>query len=58
MSLVLSANVWKQEQLKYMGAEAFQKYTHVFEPIPHVDDLPIDVYCRIKFKDAAKTISI
>ena len=58
MSLVLSANVWKQEQLKYMGAEVFQKYTHVFEPIPHVDDLPIDVYCRIKFKDAAKTISI
>lgn len=27
-----------EEQLKHMGAE-------VFEPIPHVDDLPMDVYC-------------
>ena len=47
-----------QEQLKCMSAEVFQKYTHVFEPIPHVDDLPTDIYCRIKIKDSTKTISI
>ena len=46
-----------KEQLKRMGAEVFQKYKHVFEPIPHVDDLLTDVYCKIKIKDAAKTIS-
>ena len=46
-----------QEQLKCMGAKVFQKYTHVFEPIPHVGYLPTDIYCRIKIKDAVKTIS-
>ena len=34
-----------QEQLECMGREVFQKYKAVFELIPHVDDLPTDVYC-------------
>jgi hypothetical protein len=29
----------------------------VFNPIPHVDQLPTDVYCRIKLKDVSKTIT-
>ena len=46
-----------QDQLKHMGCEIFNKYKHVFEPIPHVDELPTDVYCRIQLKDASKTIA-
>ena len=40
-----------------MGCEVFNKYKCVFEPIPHVDELPTDVYCRIQLKDASKTIA-
>jgi hypothetical protein len=32
-------------------------YADVFAPIPHIDELPTDVYCRIQLKDAYKTIS-
>jgi hypothetical protein len=32
------------------------KYSKVFNLIPHVDELPTDVYCHIKLKDASKTI--
>ena len=46
-----------QDQLKCMGREIFDKYKHVFEPIPHVDELPTDVYCRIQLKDASKMIA-
>ena len=40
-----------------MGHEIFNKYKQVFEPIPHVDELPTNVYCRIQLKDALKTIA-
>ena len=40
-----------------MGHEIFDKYKRVFEPIPHVDKLPTDVYCWIQLKDALKTIA-
>ena len=46
-----------QDQVKHMGSEVFNKYKHVFEPIPHVDELPTDVYCQIQLKDASKTIA-
>ena len=46
-----------QDQLKRMGNEVLTKYKPVFEPIPHVDNLPTDVWCRIKIKDASKTIT-
>ena len=41
-----------------MGLEIFDKYKHVFEPIPHVDELPTNVYCRIQLKDATKSITM
>ena len=34
-----------------------EKYSNVFSAIPHIDDLPTDVYCRIQLKDATKTIT-
>jgi hypothetical protein len=33
------------------------KYKDVFDPILHLDDLPTDVYCRIKLKDTSKTFA-
>src|ERR1700685_3413424 len=33
------------------------KHSNVFHPIPHVDELPTNVYCRIKLKDVSKTIT-
>jgi hypothetical protein len=46
-------------QQKYDALEENLKteYTRIFEPILHVDELPDDVYCRIKLQDATKTIS-
>ena len=33
------------------------EFGKTFEPIPHVDELPDNVYCQIKLRDAMKTIS-
>ena len=41
-----------QDQLDQMGAEIPRTYSTIFEPCPHTEDLPTDVYCRIKLKDA------
>jgi hypothetical protein len=46
-----------QEQLDRLSDEVKKKYAKVFEPIPHIDELPTDVYCRIQLKDAYKKIS-
>jgi len=46
-----------QEQLDKMSKAVKAKYSKVSNPIPHVDQLPTDVYCRIKLKDASKTIN-
>ncbi|KAJ3925466.1 MAG: hypothetical protein NXY57DRAFT_907040, partial [Lentinula lateritia] len=40
----------KEEALK-------QKYKTIFEPIPHVDDLPTSVTAKIELKDASRTIA-
>ncbi|KAJ3925235.1 MAG: hypothetical protein NXY57DRAFT_863999, partial [Lentinula lateritia] len=34
-----------------------QRYRTIFEPIPHVDDLPTSVTAKIELKDASKTIA-
>jgi hypothetical protein len=46
-----------QEQLNRLSEATKNKYSNVFNPIPHVDELPTDVYCRIKLKDVSKTIT-
>jgi hypothetical protein len=33
------------------------KHKDIFEPIPHLDELPTDVYCHIQLKDVSKTVS-
>lgn len=58
------AAIWLQiesltacKQLNRLGDEVKKKYARVFEPIPHIDELPTDVYCCIQLKDAYKKIS-
>jgi len=34
-----------QEQLNQLGDAVKVKYKDIFEPIPHLDELPTDVYC-------------
>jgi RNase H-like domain found in reverse transcriptase/Reverse transcriptase (RNA-dependent DNA polymerase) len=43
-----------QEQLERLSDAVKEKYKNMFSPIPHLDDLPTDVYCRIQLKDATK----
>jgi hypothetical protein len=45
-----------QARLAELGEELKLEFKEVFEPIPHIDALPNDVYCRILLKDASKTI--
>jgi hypothetical protein len=40
-----------------MGKKVKQDFKDVFAPIPHMDDLPTDVFCHIKLKDASKNIA-
>jgi hypothetical protein len=46
-----------QEQLIKLGDAVKGKYKDVFLPIPHLDELPTDVYCQIKLKYALKTFT-
>jgi Na+-transporting NADH:ubiquinone oxidoreductase subunit NqrF len=32
-------------------------YKDIFSPIPHVSELPTDIYCRIQLKDTSGTIT-
>jgi hypothetical protein len=45
------------EQLATLEHAVKEKYAHVFDSIPHLDELPSDVYCRICLKDPSKTIA-
>ena len=45
-----------QDVLKGMGKDIMDKFKDVFSAIPHIDELPMDVYCHIKLKDASKLV--
>ena len=62
LDIVMAVRVWleqlmAQDQLNKMEAEILETYPTVFEPCPHTEELPKDVYCRIKLKDTLKTIT-
>jgi hypothetical protein len=46
-----------QEQLNRLSDAVKEKHKDIFEPIPHLDELPLDIYCHIQLKDASKTVS-
>lgn len=45
-----------QDRLQKLGKKIIGEFADVFAPIPHLDDLPTNVYCRIQLKDAYQTI--
>jgi hypothetical protein len=45
-----------QDKLRKLSTDIISEFPDVFSPIPHIDSLPTDVYCRIKLKDLAKLI--
>jgi len=49
-------NIALTEQLKAHGDKIKKEFKPIFEPIPHVDDLPRDYMARIKLKEAERTI--
>jgi hypothetical protein len=46
-----------QEKMDKLDTAVKEKYSNIFFAIPHIDDLPTNVYCRIQLKDATKTIT-
>jgi hypothetical protein len=44
-----------QKELQRLGENLKAEFKEVFSEIPHLDELPTDVFCRIKLKDASKT---
>ena len=45
-----------QKELQCLGEKLKTEFKDVFSEIPHIDELPMDVYCHIKLKDTLKTI--
>ena len=45
-----------KDQLEKHGDDIKKDFRPIFEPIPHVDDLPRDYMARIKLKEAERTI--
>jgi len=45
-----------QEELQKLGDQMKCEFKDVFSEIPHIDELPTDVYCCIKLKDASKSV--
>jgi hypothetical protein len=45
-----------QAELQRLGWCIKDKFIDVFSEIPRLDELPTDVYCRIKLKDMSKTV--
>jgi hypothetical protein len=45
-----------QKELERLGVQIKTEFKDVFSEIPHIDELPSDVFCRIKLKDASKTV--
>jgi hypothetical protein len=46
-----------QQNLKDLGNALIEEFKPVFSLIPHIDELPTDIYCRIQLKDASKSIT-
>lgn len=50
VDLIAAIRTWievltAQEQLVHLGEAVKEKYKDIFSPIPHLDELPTDVYC-------------
>ncbi len=46
-----------QEELDKLGIKVKEDYAEVFSPLPHIDDMPDKITCKIELVDASKTIA-
>ena len=44
------------EHLKQLGVELKNEFSDVFEPLPHVNRLSTEIFCKIELKDCTKKI--
>ncbi|KAF8165034.1 hypothetical protein B0H34DRAFT_855488 [Crassisporium funariophilum] len=59
--VILAVKAWVEdlalmERYKSLDIQVKEDYKDLFTPIPHIDELPTDVYARIQLKDANKII--
>ena len=47
-----------QKELDRLGIRMKEEFRDVFPEIPHVNELPNNVFCRIKLKDASKKVQM
>ena len=45
-----------QKELEKLGIRIKYEFKDIFSEIPHMNKLPTDIFCRIKLKDASKTV--
>ena len=45
-----------QKELEQLSDQMKSDFIDVFSEIPHINELPTDVYCHIKLKDTSKSI--
>ena len=45
-----------QHELRELGVAMNIEFKDVFSEIPHIDDLPSDIYCQIKLKDTLQLV--
>ena len=43
-----------QKELEHLRIQMKEEFQHIFSSIPHLNELPTDVFCCIKLKDAFK----
>ncbi len=46
-----------QEEFEKLGIKVKEDYADVFSPLPHIDDMPDKITCKIELVDASKTIA-
>lgn len=47
-----------KEELQKLSTAMVEEFKDVFKPLPHVNELPSEVYCRIKVKDESLSMAM
>lgn len=62
VDVIAAVHLWieclaAQEELDKLGIKVKEDYAKVFSPLPHIDDMPDKITCKIELVDALKTIA-
>ncbi len=50
-------NLAAEEELAKLGIQVKEDYADIFSPLPHINDMPDKITCKIELVDASKTIA-